>query len=373
MNPTRDNQQGESSHAPERGNAPPPAYDDSWQGDSQAAVQATDSKRSHSGVPDNAAAEGGPTVDAPFNFPPPPAYTVSASSTPSGSTSSPAGPSTAGGKGGQSNSYQYSDLPEVYNPSFEGSGGANPSSRVLLAIPQASPQPTSPFLSAYNTPMLLRRGISEDTFSSFLSTLSAFLSASVSERALSHVGDVGRSLNDIPKRLSKDTLAHAKSVGKQIGDSAKKGNIIGAGIGVIAGAITLPVAATLRVVGAVTQVPGAAVRVRPQSPRERADAYVAVAQRDWFAPRGLTATLCSTAELLLFSARYRGVGPAAGNEEAAAKNLVDRLREMDPQGQLQALDNEFGFVPVELAKKEKSLDIGTSTLWMVLMDTASET
>ncbi|KAH8167298.1 hypothetical protein CIB48_g978 [Xylaria polymorpha] len=386
---TKGNQQEESGHAPENGNAAaPPAYDDSWQEGSQAAAAATatDSKRSRSG-PQDAAAEPRPTVDSPFNFPPAYTVTATATTTASGSGSgSSAGPSTAGKEG-----RNYSDLPEVVIPSGSGSGSSSSSSspRVLIAIPQVAPQPTSPFLSAYNSTVLLRRGVPQETFTSFLSTLSAFLAASISEQALSHVGDVGRSLNDIPKRISKDTVAHVKGVGQHIGQSAKKGNFIAAGIGALSATVAIPVAAALRIVDAtVHQLPlavGGGLSRKPLSPRERAGAYVAVAQKDWFAARGLAARLCNTTELLLLmNARHRGgssgSGSGSGSEAAAAKdlvNLVHRTWEMGPEGQLQALQSEFGFAPLEItgghSNKEKPLDIGTSTLWLVLIDASSET
>ncbi|KAI0863104.1 hypothetical protein F4860DRAFT_93347 [Xylaria cubensis] len=376
MGSTKENQQEDINNAPEHGDAAPPSYDDTWQGSSQAAAAATDSKRSHSGPQD--AAEPRPTVDSPFNFPP--AYTPSASF-PSGSTSGSAGPSTSG-KGGQ----DYSDLPEVVTPSGVSSSSSSiPTPCVLVAIPQIAPQPTSPFLSAYSTAVLLRKGISSETFTSFLSTLSAFLSATVSERALAHAGDVGRNINNIPKKFSKDTIAHVKGVGQHIGESAKKGNFIAAGIGAIGGAVTIPVAAALRIVDAtVHQLPaavGGGLSKKPLSPRERADAYVAVAQKDWFSARGLTVRLCNTTELLLLNAQHRGSGSLSGNEAAAARelvNLVHRTWERGPDGQLQALQSEFGFAPLEITgerhpNRDKPLDVGTSTLWLVLIDASSAT
>ncbi|KAI0486076.1 hypothetical protein F4859DRAFT_354911 [Xylaria cf. heliscus] len=365
------------NHQEESGDAAPPAYDDSWQAGSQAAeaAAAADSKRPLTG-PENAP-EPRPTVDSPFNFPP--AYTALApdSAGPSASTSA----STSGRQ-------DYSTLPELVTPSALNYNNNNNSSssssaspwpqHVLIAIPQVSPQPTSPFLQAFNTAILLRRGIARETFASFLSTLSAFLSATVSERALAHAGDVGRSFNDIPKRFSKDTIAHVKGVGQHIGESAKRGNLVAAGLGAIGGVVSIPVAAAFRVVDAtVRQLPAAAVgglSRKPLSPRGRADAYVAVAQRDWFAARGLSARLCNTAELLSLSAQYRGSGSASGAEAAAKSlvNLVQKTWEMGPEGQLQALQSEFGFAPLELTaerpNKGKPLDIGPSTLWLVLMD-----
>ncbi|KAI1734253.1 hypothetical protein F4680DRAFT_359579 [Xylaria scruposa] len=379
MGPTKSNWQEYSGKAPEHGDAAPPSYDDTWQGNSQAAAAATDSKRSHSGPQD--VSEPRPTVDSPFNFPP--AYTASASF-PSGSTSGSAGPLTTG-KGGQDYSTLpevYSTLPEVVTPSGGSSGSSIPSPYVLVAIPQIAPQPTSPFLSAYSSAVLLRKGISSESFTSFLSTLSAFLSATVSERALAHAGDVGRNINNIPKKFSKDTIAHVKGVGQHIGESAKKGNFIAAGIGAIGGAVTIPVAAAFRIVDAtVHQLPATigGLSKKPLSPRERADAYVAVAQKDWFSARGLTVRLCNTAELLLLNAQYRGSGSASGSEAATKElvNLIHRTWERGPVGQLQALQSEFGFAPLDIIggqpNRDKPLDIGTSTLWLVLIDAPSAT
>ncbi|KAI0409571.1 hypothetical protein F4802DRAFT_593214 [Xylaria palmicola] len=373
MGSAEENIQEKSGDAHEHGDAAPPSYNEASQQGSQAATAATDSKRPHLASHD--AVEARPTVDSPFNFPP--AYTASASY-PSGSTSTLAGPS-APGRGGQN----YSDLPEVVVPPPGGSSGSIPSAPILLAIPQTAPQPTSPFLAAYNAPVLLRRGISGEAFLSFLSTLSAFLRATVSERALAHAADVGRGIvSDIPRKFSRDTAAHVKDVGRRVGESARRGRLIAAGIGALAGTVSIPVAAAARFVDATLhQLPaavGGGLSKRPLSPRERADAYVAVAQRDWFRARGLTALLCSTAELVLLSAWHRGPAGAGGGGDAdadAAKrlvNLVHRTWEQGPEGQLRALQGEFGLTPLEITDKDKPLDIGTATLWLVLTDAQGE-
>ncbi|KAI0879438.1 hypothetical protein GGS24DRAFT_439471 [Hypoxylon argillaceum] len=366
-------QSGNGKGQDEGGNAAPPSYYEAAQESSQeeavTAAVILESKRSHhasqAGPTSHHTSQAGPTIDLPFNFPP--AYTP-VDSHPSGGPSS----SAAG-------TQDYSDLPEAVVASGSGSGaggGASSSSNapsspyLLLAIPQTTPQPTSPFLSAYNTAILLRRGIPRDAFASFLATLSAFLSATVSDRALAHAADVGRSLNDIPKKFSKDTVAHVKGVGRRVGESAKKGDFISASVGAIAGSITIPLAAAFRVVDAtIHQFPAAIgnkLARKPPTPRERADAYVAVAQKDWFAARGLSAVLCSTAEL-----------PLRGGGRAMAANIVDLAHttaDGGPEGQLLALQSAFGFAHLEIAsEKPKPLEIGTSTLWLVLTVAEKET
>lgn len=396
----------------------PPAYNESWQTGSQAATAATttDSKRPNNGpehAPEVAVAR--PTIDSPFNFPP--SYTpLSAPSQASGSASGSAGPSTPTpipGHGGHPSTYQYSDLPEVvcgsnsedskdstnytktntpYSPSPSPSSIPSP---LLLAIPQQTPHPTSPFLAAYNTPILLRRGIPPETFHSFLSTLSAFLSATVSERALAHAADISRGLSAAPKRVSRDTLAHVKGVSRSVGAHAKKGNLVAAGLGALAGVVSVPVAAALRIVDAtVHQLPVAAVgglSKKPLTPHERAAAYVAVARDDWLRARGLAALLCTTADLVALGARLRSNTSKDNNGRdggvvegeavnAAAGHLVDvanRTAGAGAEGQLRALQGEFGIAPLEILEKNtvegggKPLDIGVGTLWLVLTDASN--
>ncbi|KAI0428403.1 hypothetical protein F5Y09DRAFT_288165 [Xylaria sp. FL1042] len=410
MGSAKESQQ-ENSNAPERGGeAPPPPYgDEAPQASFRTASTTPDSRR-----PDNRPAQDAtrarPTVDSPFNFPPAasPAY----SDLPE--VVSPATP--------------YSDLPEVVNPGpnysnlpeavFPTPGGSNgggssgssssssssyypstSSTPIVLAIPQVAAKPTSPFPPAYNRAILLRRGITQEAFTSFLSTLSAFLTANVSERALTHALDVGRSLNVVPKWFSKETLAYAKEVGRRAEQRARSGNLIGAGVTAIAGAVAIPTVTALRVVGAAVSLPaavGGGLAKKPLSPRERADAYVAVAQRDWFGERGLTAALCSTAELLVLlqnvqgrnygygsdyasgSGSGSGLGSANENDatvaEATVRKLVDlahRSWERGPAGQLRALQGEFGLAPLDIGadEKVKFLDIGAGTLWLVLTET----
>ncbi|KAI1312443.1 hypothetical protein F5Y03DRAFT_237437 [Xylaria venustula] len=361
--------------------APPPPYDETLQASFEAGSATPNPKQ-------DGAAGSRPTVESPFNFPPPgPVYS---------DLPEVVSPAT-----------QYSDLPEAVHPEPNystlpepvfpsSSSSSHPSSSSaaaasawtstpsFIAIPQVAAKATAPFPAAYNRPFLLRRGVTQDAFTSFLATLSAFLTATVSERALTHAQDVGRSLNDVPKRLTQDTIAHAKTVGRRAEARARKGNLIGAGVTAIAGVVTIPVAAALHVAGAALSLPvtvGGGLAKKPLSPRERADAYLAVAQKDWFGQRGLTVSLCTTVELLQRIDPYAGSSSGSGlglaNEnEATVRKLVDiahRTWESGPAGQLQALQSEFGLAPLEIATddKVKFLDIGAGTLWLVLSEARS--
>jgi hypothetical protein len=177
-------------------------------------------------------------------------------------------------------------------------------------------------------------------------------------------------------------VAHIKEVGRHIGSSARKGHFLAAGVGALAGTVTIPVAAALRLAGAPAAAVGGLAK-KPLSPRERADAYVTVAQKDWFGARGLTVQLVDTAELLLLHAQRRGVGCGSSGggddgNEVAVKDLVDlvhRIRERGPDAQLEALQREFGFAPLEVIDeqaKAKPLDIGAKTLWLAITDAANE-
>jgi hypothetical protein len=58
-----------------------------------------------------------------------------------------------------------------------------------LAIPQMAPSAAAPFLLAYPI-ALLSFGIPEESWRSFVETLSAFLSAKVSQQAVHHAADI---------------------------------------------------------------------------------------------------------------------------------------------------------------------------------------
>ncbi|RYP74525.1 hypothetical protein DL771_002999 [Monosporascus sp. 5C6A] len=231
-----------------------------------------------------------------------------------------------------------------------------------IAIPQTRPEAAAPFLQAY-APSLLSRGIPADRWLSFLDTLSAFLAATVSKRAIAHAADVSREMlhvsSEAPRRLGRDVAAHAKSVGRGIADSARKGNVVGAAAGLVAGAVTISVNAALGAAGAAVRLPGSALAAtsrRPLAPRERADAYVTVAGRDWLSPRGLEARLLDTRQLgeLLGVPASRLVGAARGAECGTAA------------GRLGALATYIGELQVLVSSE--ALEIGDRTLWLVVTE-----
>ncbi|KAI5926650.1 hypothetical protein F4810DRAFT_652971 [Camillea tinctor] len=280
-----------------------------------------------------------PTADSPFNFPsdiPCPAYSPLASINHSISAStSPSSPSHS------------FPLP------------------LPIAIPQVRADPTSPFLPAYH-PALLGLGIPLSSWTSFLETLSAFLGARVSDRALAHAGDVGRSLSTVPKHFGRDTLSHVRDVGRTIGRDAKSGNLIGAGFAALGGAVSVPVATALRAVGAVTALPFAAVGAvakKPLSPRERADAYLAVANRDWFRARGLRAKILETR--VLAAEVLRGA--------VTVEDLLDRTQGAGAAEQLRALEGHIARLEImDEAAARTTLYFGTTSLWLVMMPSNGE-
>jgi hypothetical protein len=232
--------------------------------------------------PEGSSAALGPTVSSPFNFP-------------------------------------SSDLPP-YSPAAP---NQNP-----IAIPQRWPDPAAPFLPAYS-PALLKYGITPQNWSSFLDTMSAFLTARVSKRAISHAGDIATELGRVPQRFGKDVAAHAKQTGRHIATSAKHFNPIGVVGGVVGGAISLTVGTTVRAIGSILHLPGTAIvaAANPQTPRGRAEMYATAANRDWFHPRGLHAQLFSTAELTgLIGVSVDEFLRAAGSQPGNAAGKIRALQ-----------------------------------------------
>ncbi|KAL2211261.1 hypothetical protein CC79DRAFT_1328674 [Sarocladium strictum] len=252
-----------------------------------------------------------PTIDSPFNFPP--AYTLTSTPSSSGLTARP------------------------------------------IAIPQISPSPTSRFLSAYS-PLLLSYGITSPTFTSFLDTISAFLTAKVSDRAISHAGDMAKTIGEQHKNSFKNVVSHAKAVGKDIGKNAKKGNVIGAALGVVGGAVTIPLFTVGGLIGSAASLPGmtiAAAVKKPKTPRQRAVAYIAVANEKWFTPRGLYAVLLDSQELAeVLKVPVSTIATKATGDEGPAQI---QLQKLDPY--IEAL---------EVQGKGGALELGTQTMWLVL-------
>ncbi|KAI1209204.1 uncharacterized protein F4807DRAFT_100073 [Annulohypoxylon truncatum] len=274
-----------------------------------------------------------------------------ASASASASTSAPApvhGPTLAS----PFNFPSDSDLPAYTTTS------STPTILKPLAIPQILPDPKAPFLEAY-TPLLLRHGVTRETWSAFLHTLSGFLASTVSDQAVSHAARVARHVGQVPKRFGKETLAHAKNTGRAIADTARKGNYVGAAAQtVLVGGVWLPVATAVRAIGAAVQLPFAAVGAaaeNPRTPRERADAYVRAANREWLSRRGLEARLLETPELAM------ELGLGGGVEELLG--LVREAKDNSAKARLEAL----GARVAELEVREPAdLELGAGTFWLVV-------
>ncbi|KAH6611122.1 subunit of the rna polymerase ii mediator complex [Trichoderma cornu-damae] len=240
-------------------------------------------------------------------------------------------------------------------------GGAEPSggSRRPVAFPQIKPDPDSPFLPAY-APVLLDYGISEQTWRSFLATISAFLTATVSDRALSHAADVAARIGQNPKNLGKSVAAHASSIGKNVSENAKRGNVLGAAAGLIGGSISLPISTALGIVGSGLSLPGqaiSAVTKKPKTPQQRVAAYAAVANEEWLHTRGLHAYLYDSAGLARLLGRpVDGLLSLAG--EAAEGDAGDAARQM------RALEPHVARLEVD---EGSTLQLKSQTLWIVLV------
>ncbi|KAI6089800.1 hypothetical protein F4821DRAFT_230937 [Hypoxylon rubiginosum] len=228
-----------------------------------------------------------------------------------------------------------------------------------IAIPQIQATPTAPFLDAYSL-LLLRHGVTRETWAAFLTTLSGFLAATVSQKAVSHAAEMAQHVGDVPKRFGQDTWAHAKRTGHHIADSAKSGNVIG----MIAGAVALPVATAVRGVGAAVSLPfaalGAVVR-NPKTPRERAVAYAESANVKWLRRRGLEAHLMDTKEL----------SHALGLLEAAELLQTARAAREYPSAQAQIAALGARVVELEV-RRPGPLDLEVNTLWLVVTQMGEE-
>ncbi|KAL3956755.1 hypothetical protein ACCO45_009601 [Purpureocillium lilacinum] len=227
--------------------------------------------------------------------------------------------------------------------------------------PQAVPDPASPFVAAY-APILLSHGVTEGTWRSFLETMSAFLTAKVSDRAISHAGDMAKHMSEAPKSFGKGVATHVRSVGKDIAGNAKRGNIIGAAFGAIGGLISIPVATALSAAGTAISLPGSAIGAitkRPQTPFERATAYAMVANKKWLHARGLQAQLVETTGL----AQYLNVSLDAllGMARAAKRD--------DAESQLKALEGHIAALDV---RADAALSLAPNTLWLVLVPLGKE-
>lgn len=226
-----------------------------------------------------------------------------------------------------------------------------------VAIPQRRPEPTAPFVAAY-APALTSRGVTPETWHAFVKTMSAFLTANVSDKAIAHAGDIARHLGSAPISFGKGVARNAKSVGQHIKSNARRGNILGAAVGVVGGAVSLTVGTALSAVGTVMSLPGAAVGAvarKPQTPVERAAAYAAVANKNWLNARGLYAQILDTQQLCRLvglSDPRELVETARGGKDQSAAGHMKRLEQYLCESQI---DEEAG-----------QLELGVSTLWLVV-------
>lgn len=283
----------------DRDEEPPPAYNDSAPGPSSR-PPATSSQQAE-----------GPTPDTPFNFPP----------------------------------------SEGLPPYTEASPLSKP-----VAIPQSRPDATAAFITAY-APSLLARGVTPETWHDFVTTVSAFLTATVSAKALAHAGDVARRLGSTPASFGKNVARNARSVGSHIRDEAKRGSVVGTAFGVVGGAVSLTLGTVFGAVGAATALPASAIGAvarKPKTPRERAVAYVAVANKDWLNARGLSASILDTGELCRM---IGNVDPRELLEEAG------QGKDHSAAGQLQNLGRYFCELNVH---ETETLELGVKTLWLLV-------
>ncbi|KAF7191729.1 hypothetical protein HII31_06774 [Pseudocercospora fuligena] len=231
-----------------------------------------------------------------------------------------------------------------------------------LAIPQVSPGSTAPLLAAYPT-NLINYGIPPDSWYSFLNTTSAFLSANVSKQALHHAADVGHAMGDFQKQYANNVKKSVKAMGK----SAKSFNPFG----VFGGFVGLTVGAASHVVGSVISAPLSAIK-KPQTPRQRALAYLATANLDWFHSRGLHALLCDSRELSLeLNIDVQDLLHRASQSEKSAEQMK-ALSEWIGEVHVDEKDEESSMSsagPSSKAGKQPSrtqLQLGQDTLWLVL-------
>jgi hypothetical protein len=230
------------------------------------------------------------------------------------------------------NAITHTGMPTISAP-FDFPVGAPPpnyssitTNRRPIAIPQRFPDPAAPFLSAYS-PVLLNHGIPSDTWYSFLDTLSAFLTAKVSKRAISHAADIASTVVKMPQRFGKSVVDNAKSHTKEITMHARRGNVGGVINSVVGGIVGMTVGTATGLVGHVLSTPGnaAIVASSPQTPRARAGSYAAAANKKWLQQRGLHAQLFSTFELctLIDVSVQQFLGTVNGSNNTSTDPLSD--------------------------------------------------
>ncbi|QPG93552.1 hypothetical protein C2857_000700 [Epichloe festucae Fl1] len=214
-----------------------------------------------------------------------------------------------------------------------------------------------------NPPSLLAHGITEQAWRSFLDTVSAFLTAKVSDRVIAHAADVAKSLGEPHVNYGKSLANHAKTVGRQIARDARRLNLWRVAANVIGGAVSIPVHAALGAVHAISAIPStalAAVSKTPKTPLQRAATYSAVASKDWLNARGLHAVLLDTRQL----AEVVRVPPdtlldiaAEGGRTGGAAGTMGAL-----EGHLEKLS----------VSEDKAVVLSAQSLWLVLVPLVAE-
>ncbi|KAL7925383.1 hypothetical protein ACQKWADRAFT_283853 [Trichoderma austrokoningii] len=309
----------------------PPTYQESHLAPSASASATRSLSLSASSSTLQAPASGSalvPTVTSPFNFP---KYSKDGSSATDAS-------------------------PPVYDNIGASSSSSSSAAPRPIAFPQVSPSPDAAFLPAY-APVLLSYGITEQTWRSFLNTISAFLTATVSDRALSHATDVAAHIGENPKNLGRNVIAQAKSIGKNVSRDARKGNIFGAAVGLIGGTIALPISTAFGIVGTTLSLPGSAIGAvtkKPRTPHERAATYAAVANAEWLHRRGLHAHLFDSA----------GLAHLLAEPVDSFLSRAWETKGVDAAVQMRALEPLVAGLEVDEAA---SLQLKMQTLWLVLI------
>lgn len=288
-----------------------------------------------------------PTVDSPFAFPTNnnpsalPLYEVTAAAALSASSS--------------------------WSSSSSSSSPPNP-----IAIPQVAPDPAAPFLSAY-PPGLLAHGITPETWHSFLDTISAFLTATASDRAVAHAGDLAKSLGGPPKKYGKSLASHARTLGKQLARDARRRNFVGLAYRAVAGALSIPAHVFVGAVHTVLAIPVTAmvaVSQMPKTPLQRAGTYAAAESKKWLNERGLRAVLLDTTQLadkvgvlahrFLDDASLDGgdVGGGGAEKRGGGDKAADTMR---------ALEKLVQKVTVSEKAKDEVVVLGAQSLWLVVL------
>lgn len=254
-----------------------------------------------------------------------------------------------------------------------------------LAIPQCSPTPDAPFVSAYPSD-LLSYGIPAESWHSFVDTVSAFLSAKVSQQAIHHATDVAKSIQEYQKRY----VTRVKQSFKHMGNSAKHFNPFG----VVGGVLGLTFGTVGHTISSIVATPLTLIQ-KPKTPRERATVYIAAANKDWFHGRGLHALLLDTNELSTvlgvsldeFLSPVRGHGSSDALEQLAslcqwigdvqAREASHKAEDAPSTSSLQPESSSFRLTSISSRQsKGKSsmtseqwpsqLQLGTQTLWLVV-------